>query len=490
MPFVETTTRGRHAADAAQRLQARMLDGWQRAYARQNQMLPYAGTSLTAGELEMLCRHLDDHSSPAAGPTSASAALISAVLTTGRSASSFADLPVYVGNEHPPTEPCLRIGSDWVWWLTPGRPSSRQKLNADVEPQSAKRDDLIALPCSLRTRRLVEGMQPHPRPGHPLFPWDACEARAEAHGEIRRAGVRCSLRLVEGWLFQRLSEMEFGDAAVAAIITGDVPLIAKTVIHYTSVSASMAVAYLGRALEGVDIVDQPIVIGGEQRFGSRFAPQIGEVVELLARVRQPLLIRRKLRKKPVIAMHNAMTLYTVLFYLIATCARPTRRPLPAFDQIDPLTGFQILDDKPAKDGSKTRLIWVSQECRQQLSLYQSHLDAMRQRHPHLVPDDHDGSPYLITDNGVFQDLDQRALRRALVECAWPYPPNFARHFVRSTLIGKVRSETLHAFFGHWHLGTEPWSHTAALDPLSYRDELQAAVSSLCDACKLEPQRGL
>lgn len=490
MPQIEITTSDKYETSDAERINARMLGGWGRAYARQNQMLPYAGTTLTEAEVEGLRRHLDASATGATHCEVTSAALLSAVLTTGRSAECLASLPVLYEPEKLPSAPCLAIGSQWVWWLLPGRPSSEQKFHRDQEPAQAKRGDLIALPCSVRTQRLLEQMALPPTPGQPVFPWTSSDARDAAHTEIRKAAVQSSLRLVEGWLFQRLSGMESGDTAIAAIITGKVPLIAKTVIHYTSVSNSKALTILGRALDGFDTVEPLLKIGDERHYGSRYAPRICDVSNLLAHIRSPLLIRHKLRKKPIVAMHNAMTLYTALFYLIATCARPTRGLLPSLDWIDPLTGYQMLDDKPAKHRDKTRLIWVSQECQDQLGLYQSHLETMRERHPHLVPAENNGSPYLIADDGSLQDLDRALLRKSLREKDWPYPPNFARHFVRSALIGTVSSETLHAFFGHWHQGTEPWSNMAGLDPLAYRAELKGAITTLCRDSGLVPQRGL
>lgn len=490
MPQIEITSSDEYEAQSADRINARMLGGWGRAYARQNQMLPYAGTSLTAAEVEGLRQHLDARAARANNSEITSAALLSAVLTTGRSAGSFASIPVLCDPENLPNAPCLAIGSQWVWWLAPGRPSSEQKFPEGYEPAQARRGNLIALPCSVRTRRLLEQMASPPTPGHPVFPWNSDEAHDAAHKEIRKAAIQSSLRLAEGWLFQRLSEMENGDTAIAAIITGNVPLVAKTVIHYTSVSASKAVTILGKALDGFDIVEPLLNIGDEQHYGSRYSPQARDVSNLLAQIRAPLLMRRKLRKKPIVAMHNAMTLYTVLFYLIATCARPTRALLPSLDRIDPLTGYQMLDDKPSKDQPKTRLIWVSEECQEQLAFYDSHLQTMYQRYSQLVPDDHDGSPYLIADDGSLQVLDRALLRRTLRAKGWPYPSNFARHFVRSALIGTISSETLHAFFGHWHQGTEPWNKTAGLDPLAYRAELKRAITALCKRCGLEPQRGL
>jgi len=47
------------------------------------------------------------------------------------------------------------------------------------------------------------------------------------------------------------------------------PLIAKTVIHYTSVSDSMAVTILGKALDRFDIVEPLLNSGDEKRYGCR-----------------------------------------------------------------------------------------------------------------------------------------------------------------------------------------------------------------------------
>ncbi len=277
---------------------------------------------------------------------------------------------------------------------------------------------------------------------------------------------------------------------MAAIITGNVPLIAKTIIYYTSICTSTAVSVLVEALEGFDALDPSFRMASDYRLGSRYAPLIEEVINLLIQVRQPLLISRRRRKKPISAMHNAMTIYTVLFYLIATCARPTSRMLPSLDAIDTLTGYQILDDKPASGNFKARLVWVSEDCQEQLRHYQAHLAKMRERYPSLALPDEDGSPYLISDGESLELLDRRLFSRAMTAEGWVYPANFARHFVRSELVGKVSSETLHAFFGHWHQGTEPWSEYAGLDPLAYRAELRTAITLLCAKCGLEPQRGL
>ena len=467
-----------------------MLAGWGRAYARQNQMLPYSGASITEIETEQLRRHLEERALNAKPSETAAAALLSAILTTGRSAATLATLPVVTGTGTVPRAPCLQIGSQWVWWLEPGRPESQQKFSPGHEPADAKRGDLVALPCSIRTRRLLEQMSTAPTPNYLLFPLQPVAVEGVTHREIRKAGVASSLRLVESWLFQRLTKMPTGDAALAAIITGNVPLIAKTVIHYTSICAPTAVGMLVEALEGFDAFNPSFRMVSVDRLGSRYAPPVEKVIDLLIQVRRPLLISRKRRKKPISAMHNAMTIYTALFYLIATCARPTRRMLPSLDAIDPLTGYQILDDKPASGNFKARLIWVSEDCQEQLRRYQAHLATMRERYPDLAPPDEDGSPYLISDDGSLEVLDRRLLRRAMSAEGWAYPVNFARHFVRSELVGKVSSETLHAFFGHWHQGTEPWSEYAGLDPLAYRAELQNAIALLCAKCGLEPQRGL
>lgn len=468
----------------------RQRAGWSRAYARQNQMLPYAGTCLTSVDLETLRQYLEANAGRAAGHSCSLAALLSAVLTTGRCLSMLVGLPVRQETPIPPSEPCLSIGSQWVWWLTPGRPDSEQKPATMTEPKQAMGQPLVAIPCSHRTRALLERMPAPPSNGLRLFPWEMDVIRDIMRHEIRKTGVRSSLRLIENWLFQRLVEMEYGDSAIAALITGNVPQIAQTVVHYSSLSTCSVEKFLACALTGFDTLEPCAERVHEHRIGSRYAPSIAEVSNLLTCVTRPLRISRKRRGKPVVEMHNAMTLYTVLFFQIATCARPTRHPLPPVESIDPSTGFHIIDDKPMKGNFKTRLIWVSPECQNQLHLYQSHLWKMREHHPQFIPDGHDGSPYLISDGGELTKLDRSALRRDFERRGWLYPDNFARHFVRSQLMGCISSEALHALFGHWHLGTEPWNLAAGLDPLAYRAELQDAIARLCSSCGLIPLRGI
>jgi integrase len=295
---------------------------------------------------------------------------------------------------------------------------------------------------------------------------------------------------VENWLFQRLVEIEYGDPALAALLTGNVPPIAKTVVQYSALSTTKTAGHVCKALQPFDTVEPSVTGQNGQHIGSRYAPSAAEVYRLLERIAEPLTRSSASRRGQVVAIHNAITLYTVLFYLIATCARPADALLPDQDAIDPLTGFLILNDKPTRDNFKTRLVWVSEPCREQLRLFRSHLAKVRNLHPSLAGPGDRNRPYILTENGRPYPLDRARLRESMQAYSWPYPANFSRHFVRSQLLGEVTSEALHALFGHWHLGTEPWGQTAALDPLAYRAELKRALLPLCGLCGLKPRPGL
>lgn len=481
--------------------------GWSRGYGRQNQMLPYGGTCLTPGQIEDLRCHIEAVANkPPDRDATEAAALLSCVLTTGRSIETLASLPVKNSSDLPPTEACLALGSQWVWWLAPGAPGAKQLFREECTPQQAERASLIAIPCSARTRILLEKMAPPPRHGRRLFSKHPDQMRDALRHQALAAGVRCSVRAIEAWPFQQIVKMMHGDVALAALVTGQSPIISKTVIHYTSISSSSVPALLSNALGDFDRVHHEGDLqqqGG--RIGSRYAPTKEEVIALLDKVRRPLLMPRDdLDETSAIEVHNAMTLYTVLFYLIATCARPTDALLPNLEAIDPTNGFLILDDKPTKDNFKTRLVWVTEECRQQLQFYRAHLKMIRRHFPthecfaesnpfwrYDQPATHlDQTACLLDRTGASRMLDRRALSVALLSFGWPYPKNFARHFVRSELVGRISSETLHAFFGHWLVGTEPWNHNAALDPLAFRSELEKAVPALCESCGLVPVEGL
>ncbi|MFD1789228.1 hypothetical protein ACFSC3_16855 [Sphingomonas floccifaciens] len=472
----------------AARLHARQRQGWGRAYARSNQVLPYGGTCLTPGEVERIRLWLEGAGAGVGAGSPQGAALVSAVMTTGRSATTLATARVVTAIDTPPTAPLLHLGTQWTWWLAPGQPRSPQLRQRSRPVQTVPRPAFLPFPVSTRTRRLLEQAGIEDRIGAHIV-GNADMAACAVRDALRAAGVRASAAMVTKWLFHRLATMQDGDIALAALVTGHVPITAATVVQYTMIDGADVPIRLARALEGFDTVEDIAGVEGPLPLGSRNAPTLNDVRAIVARLTRPLCRDRRGRRSAISDTHNAITLYTALFGLFATGGRPIEPFILDPDRIDPATGFLIVDDKPTMDNFKTRLVWASDAYRRQLSLYRRHLTMLMERRPDLAGAA-TRSPFLLNAQGQAIPLTRHAIRAALAGPDWPYPLNAGRHFLRSALVGRLGSETLHAFLGHWHLGTEPWGAKAGLDPLTYRAELAIILPPLLADAGFVPMPGL
>jgi hypothetical protein len=158
--------------------------------------------------------------------------------------------------------------------------------------------------------------------------------------------------------------------------------------------------------------------------------------------------------------------------------------MPSTAAIDGYTGFCRLNEKYPDDPSEFRMVWVCDAARDQIAHYERHIDALQ---PHICPSEFAALQkqmmegrlpiFDIRPKGVhnyairqiWQRLRQRAphLTRAY--------PNRGRHWLRSKLDGRCSTETLHAMFGHWQIGAEPWSYGSCLDPILFRADLADTV---------------
>lgn len=456
-----------------------------RAYARRNQMLAYGGDILTPGNLHRINKYLESVSL-GENPSIADA-LLSAILTTGRPLKELAGMTSQGTSSERPKVPLLCKSGHWTWWLPAGKPSSRQnlygELPADDEPA------LLPVPCSDRTRLLIERAHSTGATGSPIFGEDERDLIEAVRSARHAAGAKASLRSLESWLFHKIAAGPHGDLAVAAIITGRDPPIVQSVLHYTRIETSQTWSILTTALDGFDKFGGRPLLTAKQWLGSRFAPPKSDLREIIKRLKKALSIPPTC-DATFAKFHNAMTIYTALFYLYATGCRPTAALIPSSSAIDPETGFTILDDKAAPDGFKTRLVWVSHECRAQLTNYEQHLERLAIQLPNVRSKIEKTKIPMILDNGQIKSLKPAGMRTELRALGWEYPLNAGRHYLRSRLVGEIGSEALHAFLGHWHLGIEPWSKEAALDPLSYRAELAGSLPKILREAGFAPVRGL
>lgn len=474
-----------HLRDKDERRNNAIKEGRMRAYARGNQMLAYGGDILTPGNVVRISKYLEI-ASQSERPSIADA-MLSAILTTGRPLRELACLTSHGPSVERPKVPILSKGRRWIWWLPAGAPSSRQNLFGELPADHAP--SLLPVPCSDRTRSLIERAHSIGATGSPIFGRDEGTLIEAVRSARITAGANRSLRSFESWLFHKIASAENGDLAIAAIITGRDPPIVQSVLHYTQTDSSQTWSVLTTALNGLDKFGARPSMTGSQALGSRFAPPKSDLQSITKRMRKALSITPN-SDEAIEKFHNAMTIYTAFFYLYATGCRPTAALIPSNSAIDPDTGFTILDDKASPDGFKTRLVWVSHECRAQLANYERHLERLAMAFPNLCSKIKQTMNPLIMSNGQIKSLKPSGLRREMRALGWEFPLNAGRHYLRSRLIGEIGSEALHAFLGHWHLGIEPWSKEAALDPLSYRAELAASLPNLLCEAGFVPVRGL
>jgi hypothetical protein len=57
------------------------------------------------------------------------------------------------------------------------------------------------------------------------------------------------------------------------------------------------------------------------------------------------------------------------------------------------------------------------------------------------------------------------------------PENFARHTLRSGLVGLIPENAINALLGHFDQGTEPWTNGSAFDPAAYRALVSASFEA-------------
>ena len=462
----------------------RMRGGWARGYARQNQMLVYAGISVTPLDEALLRQALDHAGGSSQAVLRLGAAAISIMMTTGRSLDEIAELEFDDRSKASglPVRPVLRSGHEWVWWLKPGSPSSEQRglLTRAVLP------DIVPIPCSARSRMLVE--QCNPQPGQSLFLRSSDELASAAGAFLRSAKIKLTLSTIRRWLFDRLTWMEGGDVGIAALVTAHQPVLAQTVVHYTALPVPAIQVFVKRALIGFDSVVIPAIphIMSGQRVGSRFAPSLDQVRQLVQKLHGAISSAK--RRKNVPSLHNALTIYTIVLVHMHTGCRPSREFIPLINHMDKITRFLIVDDKPTRDNYKSRIIWISNDCDTQFALYESHIAALTKR-----LDDIGGlgsSPFWLTPTMKPKPLNRTTFRTALTALGWEFPFNAGRHFLRTNLVGVISTEGLHALLGHWHLGNEPWSAASSLDPIAYRSEIAETLEPLMRRCGLRPVKGL
>lgn len=461
------------------------------AFARQVQALGYGWNGLSPGDVTRIVSVLEEAAECAPVPANLqrieSAFALAACLFTGRRLTQLAELRWTVLSAWPEQEEVaagfVRCGHSYGWYLPAGR------AGKPVEGSIHEDDRCLWLPApplverlaalSFKARGLVASA------GGALFSRasDLLESSCRSalrNPTIRRAGT--TLEAVERWLFDAVRLAPAGDAALAQLLTTRSEITSATPSYYSSCTQAQIEELWWAAVNpvlGCDLSRAPHERLREQRYGSPFYPSDDLVVEV-----RNLLRERVAAADSIEDQHNALTLYTFTLCSLGLALRPANRSLLKRNGIDPATGLITIDDDRRRDPFMVRLSWAAPAVQEQLRLYERHLGKLARGRPDIA--------LLIKRAGC--DVPSFLFVEGLPQCQTlfevmsnvsgvapaPLKENFARHYIRSKLLGRCATETLQAFMGHWNSGTEPFGAGSGLDPLLYRADLMRALPPILE----------
>jgi len=198
----------------------------------------------------------------------------------------------------------------------------------------------------------------------------------------------------------------------------------------------------------------------------------------------------------IVVAHNALVTKLWIVLALSTAARGVNKWVPGRQLIEPRTGaLMVLDkrraaDKPrglpnfgtqAQSPEQARLVILHPAVREMLSYYTKNLRGFAKRSTfdersrelmsrHVDALEGDGlQPFLVLERGwkdnfscVFAFEAGANWIEAALEKRLGHQRNFARHSLRSGLLGYIPQSAIDAMLGHFDRGTEPWSNGSAL----------------------------
>ncbi len=481
-------------------------EGALRGMARRNQMLPWAWNHLTPLDLAEIADLLWELPDTSSDLEKEAAFAIAAILTTGRTLEYLTTLDILdAGRNMLPgkTEPVvIRNRSRPYWWIEAGSPGRQYRRHPPEKPTrpeqyTYEKPALIPFPLSCISKKCFFRLPVSEASGRMPLLWHdyrrlkkTIEQLLRNRREDTRPPRRSSrtLEAIERFLTKAITFESGGDIGAAARLTDSDEVLSRSVIHYgvTRMSATLrrareATEILNRGVRKEWLPDLPAGLVGNPR-----CPDWGDVKLLIRRTHD--LLRDE--QEDVERNHLAMTFYTVSLLSFALGHRGMSEMLPGTLAVDPITGFCKVHDKLPGNPIEARLSWVVPQAWQQMKAYEEHL-------AHVLPklnskqqeeiEHHIVSgrlPIFLLKNGRAKFVSLRKIWRILADEMQRSPEEFrffensGRHWVRAELEGKVSTETLHAFLGHWHQGCESWSLGSCLDPLLYRADLIGSLGGL------------
>ena len=401
------------------------------------------------------------------------------------------------------------------WWLPAG---------VHVESKAANRDVArgeIWLPVLDRTKPwlaiagLMQDLGPRPliaetsaavkRDVSCFFAWAKTTLGPLGHSLPRADRLAGSLTEIMAW-------QPTGDRTLANQVSGQDMEHSVSRGYYTSLSTPTAAKVYAKAMPST--VSEISLVAGS---GKIEMPAFAKTALTRKNPKgSPELMRSmlgRLSNKPdgrqkrfeIIQSHKHLVIRLWIVLALSTGSRSLIKSLPGLERIEPRTGGMVVldkdrkgDDNPHPNNGKTlgstlgraRLVFLHPTVREILVVYITHLKKLARR-ADLDAD----SKNVITEHVEaletdklmpFLELKRHTDKKTLfvkpVQSGWieaefkdlaDVRANFARHTLRSGLIGHTPQSAVDALLGHFDRGTEPWSNGSAFDPSAYRALLRA-----------------
>ena len=285
------------------------------------------------------------------------------------------------------------------------------------------------------------------------------------------------------FLFNRLLEVSHGDVCAASIICGYPHPLARVKMFYSVKSVNELeklyrnavgdlVSQLMKVTQRTDITPPPPIIQNHFSVGSRLCPTYDAVKNSVTQLRTAIMANRS---HPIEnGFHNQFVLWVLWHFNFSTACRAIVDPYIPIQDLDPVTGVGLLADKDDGTGYKARLICIPPFVLNLMATFESYLDKVIKQYPSVRYRSH--LPFFIKtgykEKLLAGPVQPRTLK-PVMEPFFPYPANFHRRFMRTTLLDRgCPNEIVDAWMGHWHTGEEPWGPYSSFSFREYRIKLE------------------
>lgn len=295
-------------------------------------------------------------------------------------------------------------------------------------------------------------------------------------------------------LRKQLALVSHEDIALVKVITdtkgGDV----QSVLHYASFKADDVASVWSQALAKV-WENHPIKIrvsapDTECWLGSFHAIDTKKLAvqlrALLERIKQftPANWLNSDDKRNYIRYYNLVTLYTLLWCQLACVSRGRKTVAP----VGLCSGWALISDKHHQNGGMERLLPLTEQFQQQLTIYYSFVNNLAVTIPSLrkqVEGWRDGVVQFrfINENGTV--LPYRPKYLSSIEILDALPANWARKVVQSNH-PHLEGWYVNVAMGHWSTGRHPWSKMSSFVPNDFRGKFLQQQSAYESSFGFEP----